>query len=64
MSAPRSRFRCRSPRSPRSAQVPIGDWAARDVATSQPIKLAAIEGLAKTTREACEHLLRSYTDGR
>ncbi len=27
-------------------QVLVGDWAARDVATSQPIKLAALEGLA------------------
>jgi cytochrome d ubiquinol oxidase subunit I len=24
---------------------PVGDWAARDVANTQPIKLAAIEGL-------------------
>src|SRR4029077_17526690 len=26
------------------AQVLVGDWAARDVARSQPVKLAAIEG--------------------
>jgi cytochrome d ubiquinol oxidase subunit I len=39
------------------AQVLIGDWAARDVATQQPTKLAAIEGLAHTTRGAAEHLL-------
>jgi cytochrome bd ubiquinol oxidase subunit I len=43
-------------------QVLIGDWAARDVATSQPVKLAAIEGLYKTTRGAPEHILGVYTD--
>jgi cytochrome bd ubiquinol oxidase subunit I len=46
------------------AQAPIGDWAARDVATSQPIKLAAMEGLAKTTRGASEHLLGWYVNGK
>jgi cytochrome bd ubiquinol oxidase subunit I len=45
-------------------QVLVGDWAARDVATEQPTKLAAIEGLAHTTRGAPEHLLGWYTDGR
>jgi cytochrome d ubiquinol oxidase subunit I len=44
-------------------QVLVGDWAARDVATTQPTKLAAIEGLARTTRGAPEHLLGWYTDG-
>jgi cytochrome d ubiquinol oxidase subunit I len=44
-------------------QVLVGDWAGRDVATTQPIKLAAIEGLYKTTRGAPEHLLGWYTDG-
>jgi cytochrome d ubiquinol oxidase subunit I len=43
-------------------QVLVGDWAARDVATSQPIKLAALEGLAKTTKGAPEHLLGWYSD--
>ncbi len=43
-------------------QILIGDWAARDVATTQPVKLAAIEGLYKTTRGAPEHLLGWYTD--
>ena len=43
-------------------QVAVGDWAARDVATTQPIKLAAIEGLYKTTRGAPEHVLGWYTD--
>ena len=31
-------------------QVLVGDWAARDVATTQPTKLAALEGLYQTTR--------------
>ncbi len=44
-------------------QVIIGDWVARDVATEQPTKLAAIEGLAKTTRGAPEHILGWYTNG-
>jgi cytochrome d ubiquinol oxidase subunit I len=43
------------------AEGPIGDWAARDVASTQPIKLAAMEGLYKTTRGASEHLLGWYT---
>jgi cytochrome d ubiquinol oxidase subunit I len=43
-------------------QVLVGDWAARDVATTQPVKLAAIEGLYKTTRGAPEHILGWYTD--
>ncbi|MCW2971387.1 MAG: cytochrome bd ubiquinol oxidase subunit [Solirubrobacterales bacterium] len=44
-------------------QVLVGDWAGREVATHQPIKLAAIEGLTKTTRGAPEHLLGWYTEG-
>jgi cytochrome bd ubiquinol oxidase subunit I len=43
-------------------QVLVGDWAARDVANTQPIKLAAIEGLYKTTSGAPEHILGWYTD--
>ena len=43
------------------AEGPIGDWAARDVASTQPIKLAAMEGLYKTTKGAPEHLLGWYT---
>jgi cytochrome d ubiquinol oxidase subunit I len=46
------------------AQAPIGDWAAREVAASQPIKLAAMEGLAKTTNGAAEHLLGWYVNGK
>jgi cytochrome bd ubiquinol oxidase subunit I len=41
-------------------QVVVGDWAARDVAQDQPVKLAAMEGLAQTTRGAAEHLLGWY----
>jgi cytochrome bd ubiquinol oxidase subunit I len=41
-------------------QVLVGDWAARSVATMQPVKLAAMEGLAKTTRGAPEHVLGWY----
>ncbi|WP_445187380.1 cytochrome ubiquinol oxidase subunit I [Pseudonocardia sp. Cha107L01] len=44
-------------------QVLVGDWAARDVATEEPIKLAAMEGLAQTTAGAPEHLLGFYIDG-
>jgi cytochrome d ubiquinol oxidase subunit I len=44
------------------AEGPVGDWAARDVAKTQPIKLAAMEGLYKTTDGAPEHLLGWYTD--
>jgi cytochrome bd ubiquinol oxidase subunit I len=42
-------------------QILVGDWAARDVAQTQPIKLAAIEGLYKTTRGAPEHILGWFT---
>jgi cytochrome bd ubiquinol oxidase subunit I len=44
-------------------QVLVGDWAARDVATTQPIKLAAFEGLAHTTGGAATHILGWYTNG-
>jgi cytochrome d ubiquinol oxidase subunit I len=43
---------------------PVGDSAARDVARAQPTKLAAIEGLARTTPGAPEHLLGVYEQGR
>jgi cytochrome d ubiquinol oxidase subunit I len=42
-------------------QVVVGDWAARDVGRYQPVKLAAFEGLGKTTKGAPEHLLGWYT---
>jgi cytochrome d ubiquinol oxidase subunit I len=41
-------------------QVLVGDWAARDVADKQPVKLAALEGLAKTERGAPVHVLGWY----
>ena len=44
-------------------QVIVGDWVARDVAIEQPVKLAAIEGLAKTTHGASEHVLGWYHHG-
>ena len=45
------------------AQVIVGDWAGRVVADEQPVKLAAFEGLAKTTKGAPEHILGWYSDG-
>jgi cytochrome bd ubiquinol oxidase subunit I len=44
-------------------QVVVGDWAGRDVARYQPVKLAAFEGLGHTTKGAPVHLLGWYTDG-
>jgi cytochrome d ubiquinol oxidase subunit I len=44
-------------------QVLVGDWVARDVATTQPTKLAALEGLYRTTRGAPEHVLGWYENG-
>ncbi|HEY2181945.1 MAG TPA: cytochrome ubiquinol oxidase subunit I [Solirubrobacteraceae bacterium] len=41
-------------------QVLVGDWVGRDVANAQPVKLAALEGLAHTTKGAPEHLLGWY----
>ncbi len=41
-------------------QVVVGDWVARDVASQQPAKLAAIEGLQETTKGAPVHLLGWY----
>jgi cytochrome d ubiquinol oxidase subunit I len=46
------------------AQAPVGDWAARDVAATQPVKLAAMEGLYRTTPGAPEHLLGWYSGNR
>src|SRR6266516_4859286 len=45
------------------AQVFIGDWNGREVATNQPTKLAAFEGLGKTTKAAPVHILGWYRDG-
>jgi len=44
-------------------QVVVGDWAARTVAKEQPTKLAALEGLARTTEGAPFHLGGVYEDG-
>jgi cytochrome d ubiquinol oxidase subunit I len=44
-------------------QVLVGDWAARDVARTQPVKLAAMEGLGKTEQGAPIHVLGWYQDG-
>jgi cytochrome d ubiquinol oxidase subunit I len=44
-------------------QVLVGDWAARDVAKTQPVKLAALEGLGTTEKGAPVHILGWY-DGR
>ena len=45
-------------------QLIVGDWAAREVAKSQPTKLAALEGVGHTERGAPLHLLGWYTDGK
>jgi cytochrome d ubiquinol oxidase subunit I len=44
-------------------QVVAGDWIARRVAEDQPLKLAAFEGLGKTTAEAPVHIGGWYDDG-
>jgi cytochrome bd ubiquinol oxidase subunit I len=44
-------------------QILVGDWAARDVAKTQPVKLAALEGLGHTKRGAPVHILGWYDDG-
>jgi cytochrome d ubiquinol oxidase subunit I len=41
-------------------QIIVGDWAARDVGQTQPVKLAALEGLGHTEKGAPEHLLGWY----
>jgi cytochrome bd ubiquinol oxidase subunit I len=45
-------------------QVLVGDWAGREVARYQPTKLAALEGLGRTTKGAPVHILGWYTDGK
>jgi cytochrome d ubiquinol oxidase subunit I len=44
-------------------QLFVGDWIARRVADDQPTKLAAIEGLGRTTQGADIHVLGWYEDG-
>jgi cytochrome d ubiquinol oxidase subunit I len=46
------------------AQVFVGDWNGREVAAAQPTKLAAFEGLERTTTGAPVHILGWYSDGR
>ncbi|HUR07707.1 MAG TPA: cytochrome ubiquinol oxidase subunit I, partial [Nonomuraea sp.] len=41
-------------------QPVIGDWAGREVARMQPVKLAAMEGLGPTTSGAALHVLGWY----
>src|SRR6185437_965917 len=41
-------------------QIFVGDWAARDVAKTQPIKLAAFEGVGHTEKGAPVHILGWY----
>jgi cytochrome d ubiquinol oxidase subunit I len=43
------------------AQVFVGDWNGREVAASQPTKLAAFEGLPHTTSGAPIHILGWYS---
>ena len=45
-------------------QIGVGDWAARLVATYQPAKLAAMEGLSRTTRGAPEAIGGYYSGGK
>jgi cytochrome d ubiquinol oxidase subunit I len=45
-------------------QVIVGDWAGRDVARAQPVKLAAMEGLQRTQRGAPFTLGGFYDAGR
>jgi cytochrome bd ubiquinol oxidase subunit I len=44
-------------------QPVVGDWIARRVADDQPTKLAAFEGLGKTTKGAPIHVLGWYENG-
>ena len=44
-------------------QIGVGDWAARFVASDQPVKLAAMEGLARTQRHAPESIGGLFYDG-
>jgi cytochrome d ubiquinol oxidase subunit I len=44
-------------------QIVVGDWIARQVARTQPTKLAAFEGLGETTRGAPIHVGGWFVDG-
>jgi cytochrome bd ubiquinol oxidase subunit I len=45
-------------------QIVVGDWSGRVVAQTQPVKLAAFEGLGRTTKGAPIHVLGWYEHGR
>jgi cytochrome d ubiquinol oxidase subunit I len=45
-------------------QIGVGDWAARFVAASQPVKLAAMEGLTRTQSHAPEAIGGLFYGGR
>jgi len=45
-------------------QVVVGDWAARTITEDQPVKLAAIEGLERTTKGAALTIGGVYRDDR
>jgi cytochrome d ubiquinol oxidase subunit I len=45
-------------------QVIVGDWAGREVAEKQPVKLAAMEGLGRTEKGAPFHALGFYDSGK
>jgi cytochrome d ubiquinol oxidase subunit I len=45
------------------AQIFVGDWNGREVAAAQPTKLAALEGLGRTTSGAPVHVLGWYRHG-
>jgi len=44
-------------------QLVVGDWAARHVATHQPVKLAAMEGVTHTESGVALHLGGFFVDG-
>lgn len=44
-------------------QIGVGDWAAKFLATNQPAKLAAMEGLYETGRQVPLHVGGIYRDG-
>jgi cytochrome bd ubiquinol oxidase subunit I len=44
-------------------QILVGDWAGRQVAQQQPVKLAAFEGLAETTKGASLDIFGWYENG-
>jgi cytochrome d ubiquinol oxidase subunit I len=44
-------------------QLVVGDWISRRITEDQPTKLAALEGLGKTTKGAGAHVLGWYEDG-